>query len=202
MNRPDHSTYREWLNLDADGLLEGDKRSLFEEHLATCGDCRREREELAALESLLRRSDLPVRADFRETVMASLPAVGWEGRSPRTWQFPAAVFVLLAGLAAALVFTGSSAQPSGVTALLAVGGMFQAAALAGAGLLAASWKGGGLLMGKLLSSPISLGAFGFLVLCFNLLLFSLIRRRRPAAAEGAGEHRGTNGRHKGKNGGR
>jgi anti-sigma factor RsiW len=192
MNRPDHSTYREWLNLDADGLLAGDKRSLLEEHLATCGDCRREREEFAALESLLRRTDLPVRSDFRETVMASLPAVGWEGRSPRTWQFPAAVFVLLAGLAA-FMFTGSPAQSSGVTALLAVGGMLQAAALAGAGLLAASWKGGGLVMGKLLASPMSLGAFGFLVLCVNLLLFSLIRRRRPAAADSEGRHKGTNG---------
>jgi anti-sigma factor RsiW len=192
MNRPDHSTYREWLNLDADGLLAGDKRSLLEEHLATCDDCRWEHEELAALESLLRRTDLAVRPDFRETVMASLPAVGWEGRSPRTWQFPAAVFVLLAGLAA-FMFTGSPAQSSGVTALLAVGGMLQAAALAGAGLLAASWKGGGLVMGKLLASPMSLGAFGFLVLCVNLLLFSLIRRRRPAAADSEGRHKGTNG---------
>ena len=49
MNRPDHSTYREWLNLDADGLLAGEERSLLEEHLAACGDCRRERQELAAL---------------------------------------------------------------------------------------------------------------------------------------------------------
>jgi anti-sigma factor RsiW len=192
MNRPDHSTYREWLNLDADGLLAGDKRSLLEEHLATCGDCRRERQEFAALESLLRRSDLAVRPDFREAVMSSLPAAGWEGRSPRTWQFPAAVFALLAGLAA-FMFTGSSAQPTGLTALLAVGGMFQAAALAGAGLLAASWKGGGLVMGKLLASPVSLGAFGFLVLCVNLLLFSLTRRRRPAAADSEGRHKGTNG---------
>jgi anti-sigma factor RsiW len=190
MNRPDHSTYREWLNLEADGLLAGAERGLLEEHLTACGDCRRERQELAALAALIERSAVPVRSDFRDTVMASLPAAGWEARSPRTWRFPAAVFVLLGGLAAALMVAGSSAEPSGLTALLAVGGMFQAAALAGAGLLAASWKGVGLLVEKVISSPVSLGAFGFLVLCLNLLLFSLTRRRRPAGAARDGSTKG------------
>lgn len=181
MNRPDHSTYREWLNLDADGLLAGEERTLLNEHLASCAECRREREELAALEGLLRSSALAVRPDFKDTVLASLQPAGWEARSPRTWRFPAAVFVLLGGLAAALMVAGSAAEPSGLTALLAVGSMFQAALLAGAGLLAASWKGMGLLFEEVISSPASLGAFGFLVLCLNLLLVSLIRRRRPAA---------------------
>lgn len=181
MNRPDHSTYQEWLNLDADGLLAGEERTLLNDHLASCAECRREREELAALEGLLRSSAVAVRTDFKETVMASLQPAGWEARSPRTWRFPAAVFVLLGGLAAALMVAGSAAEPSGVSALLAVGSMFQAALLAGAGLLAASWKGVGLLFEEVISSPASLGAFGFLVLCLNLLLISLIRRRRPAA---------------------
>jgi anti-sigma factor RsiW len=187
MNRPDHSTYREWLNLDADGLLAGEERTLLNEHLASCADCRREREELAALEGLLRSSALAVRSDFKETVMASLQPAGWEGRSPRTWRFPAAVFVLLGGLAAALMVAGSGAEPAGVSALLAVGSMFQAALLAGAGLLAASWKGVGLVFQEVISSPVSLGVFGFLVLCLNLLLVSLIRRRRPARAAAHGK---------------
>lgn len=186
MNRPDHSTYREWLNLDADGLLEGEERTLLNEHVASCAECRREREELAALEGLLRSSALAVKPDFKETVMASLQPAGWEARSPRTWRFPAAVFVLLGGLAAVLTVAGSSAQPSGVSAFLAVGSMFQAALLAGAGLLAASWKGVGLVFQEVISSPVSLGAFGFLVLCLNLLLISLVRRRRPARAEAHG----------------
>src|SRR5687767_12461862 len=103
MNRPDHSTYREWLNLDADGLLAGEERTLLNEHLASCADCRGEREELAALEGLLRSSAVAVRPDFKETVMASLQPAGWEARSPRMWRFPAAVFVLLGGLAAAFM---------------------------------------------------------------------------------------------------
>lgn len=187
MNRPDHSTYREWLNLDADGLLAGEERTLLNEHLDSCAVCRREREELAALEGLLRSSAVAVRPDFKETVMASLQPAGWEARSPRTWRFPAAVFVLLGGLAAAFMVAGPAAEPSGVSALLAVGSMFQAALLAGAGLLAASWKGVGLVFQEVISSPVSLGAFGFLVLCLNLLLVSLIRRRRPAGAAAHGK---------------
>lgn len=190
MNRPDHSTYREWLNLDADGLLAGEERTLLDEHLSSCADCRREREELVALDGLLKRTSVAVRPDFRETVMAALPPAGWEGRAPRAWRFPAAVAALLGGLAAALVVAGPSANPSSLSALLAVGSMFQAALLAGAGLLAASWKGVGLVMEEVVSSPASLGAFGFLVLCLNLLLISLIRRRRPAGPAAVTSPRG------------
>ncbi len=182
MNKPDHSTYREWLNLDADGVLPREQRSRLDEHLASCDECRRERAELAALDGLMQRSAIAVRSDFRASVLSSLPATGWEARSPRAWRFPAAIVVLLGSLAGALLAAGSSSIPSSLSALLAVGGMFRAAALAGAGLLAASWKGIGLVVEEVISSPMSLGVFGFLVLCLNLLLISLIRRRRPAAA--------------------
>lgn len=184
MNRPDHNTYREWLNLDVDGMLEGEEqRGLLETHLASCADCRRERDELLALESLLRRDALPVRPDFRTAVMASLPAAGWEARSPKTWRFPAAVLVLMGAFAAGLLVVGSDSHSSGFSAVLAVGSLFRAALVAGAGLLAASWKGVGLVVERVISSPASLGAFGFLVVCLNLLLISLLRRRRPARAE-------------------
>jgi len=183
MNRPDHSTYREWLNLDADGLLEGEERTLLDQHLASCTECRKERDDLRALEGLLRSSALPVQSGFRDAVMAAIPAAGWEGRSPRTWRFPAAMIVLLGGLAAAFMVTGSSAEPSGLlSALLAMEKMLGAAVLAGAGLLAASWKGIGLVFEEVISTPMSLGVFGFLVLCLNLLLVSLLRRKRPARA--------------------
>jgi anti-sigma factor RsiW len=182
MSRPDHNTYREWLNLDADGGLGSGDRALLDEHLASCAECRREQEEILALDGLLRGSALPVRPDFRAAVMSALPTVGWEARSPRAWRFTAAVIVLLGGFAAALLIAGSAPAASGFGALVAVGGMLQASILAGAGLLGASWKGLGLVLGHVISSPASLGAFGFLVLCLNLLLISLIRRRRPGAA--------------------
>jgi anti-sigma factor RsiW len=182
MSRPDHSTYREWLNLDADGSLGSGERALLDEHLAACADCRRERQEIESLDGLLRREALPVRADFQATVMSTLPTAGWEARSPRAWRFTAAVILLLGGFAAALLIAGSAPAPSGLGALAAVAGMLQASAVAGAGLLGASWMGIGLVLDKVIASPVSLGAFGLLVLCLNLFLVSLIRRKRPTAA--------------------
>jgi len=184
MNRPDHSTFREWLNLDADGRLAPEERARLDEHLAGCDECRREREELVAFHRLFERSALPVRSGFADSVMAALPHAGWEGRSPRTWQFPLAVAAMLM-LVAGFLVAGSASAPSGLAALDAMGGMVRAAALAGAGLLGASWKGIGLIVGDVISSPVSLGAFGFLVLCLNLLLVSLVRRKRPSSATAA-----------------
>jgi predicted anti-sigma-YlaC factor YlaD len=183
MNRPDHSTFREWLNLDVDGVLERAERARLEEHLAGCEKCRKEREELLAFERLLERSALPVRSDFADSVMAALPHAGWEARAPRTWRFPLAVAAMLM-LVAGLLVAGSTSASSGLAALDAMGGMLRAATLAGAGLLGASWKGVGLIVEDVISSPVSLSAFGFLVLCLNLLLFSLLRRRRPSVASG------------------
>ena len=181
MRRPDHSTYREWLNLDVDGELPPAQRAALDEHLATCPECRSERDELLAFESLLASNRVPVRSDFRDQVLASLPAAGWESRAPRTWSFPAAVVILLAGIAAALLgSTRVSSSSSVLSTLSAVGGMLQATLQAGAGLLAASWKGAGMVFAETLSSPMSLGVFAFLVVCLNLLLISLVRRRRPA----------------------
>lgn len=182
MNRPDHSTFQEWLNLDADGRLAPEERARLEEHLAGCQECREERAELAAFQGLFERTAVPVRSGFADSVMATLPHAGWEGRSPRTWQFPVAVAAMLMLVAGFLIAGSSSSVPSGLAALDAMGGMVRAAALAGAGLLGASWKGIGLIVEDIISSPVSLGAFGFLVLCLNLLLISLVRRRKPAAS--------------------
>lgn len=184
MNRPDHSTYSEWLNLEADGSLDGEERSLLEEHLASCAECRRERAELRSLSGLLRRSAVEVRPGFRQAVLSSLPTAGWEAGAPQAWRFPAAVLVLLGALAAGLLIAGSAPSSSVFSTLLAVGSLCRAALLAGAGLLAASWKGVGLVFERVISSPASLGAFGFLVLSLNLLLISLLRRKRPTAARG------------------
>ncbi|HYG61004.1 MAG TPA: zf-HC2 domain-containing protein [Thermoanaerobaculia bacterium] len=200
MNTPDHDTYREWLHLEADGELSPAQHTRLEAHLATCADCRRQLQEYRALDGLIARGSLPVREDFKSGVMASLPVVGWEARHPRTWRFPAAVFALFAGLAAALVSFGSEGPaPSGLSALFAVAGLLRAAVQAGAGLLAASWKGLGMAFGDVMSSPLSLGTAAFLVLCLNLLLISLIRRRKPAASEAAvpANRKGGNGKNAG-----
>jgi anti-sigma factor RsiW len=187
MSKPDHTTYREWLNLEADGRLPRDERTRLEQHLATCSACRSELDELRALDDLLLQARVPLREGFRDDVLAALPAAGWEARAPRTWGFPAALFVLLGVIATAVIGSSAAAgEHAGLGALSAVFGMFQATVLAGAGLLAASWKGFGLVFEEILSSPVSLGMFGVFVLCLNLLLISLIRRRRTAPAEAGG----------------
>lgn len=185
MKRPDHNTYREWLNLDVDGVLPREHRAALDEHLAGCAECQAEREDLLALETLFHKASVPVRPDLRGQVLAALPSAGWESRSPRTWAFPAAVFALFAGLATFALggnWNGGS-HSSLLSALAAVAGMFRASAVAGAGLIAASWKGLGMAFAAALASPVSLGAFGLFVLCLNLLLISLLRRRRPATSD-------------------
>lgn len=193
MNRQDHSIYREWLNLEADGRLPRDERARLEQHLATCSACRSELDSLRSLESLLTQARVPLREGFRADVLAALPAAGWEARAPRTWGFPMALCVLLAVISAAVV-GAAPGESSGLGALSAVFGMFQAAALAGSGLLAATWKGFGLVFEEMLASPMSLGMFGVFVLCLNILLVTMIRRKRtetPAIpAEAAGTRRG------------
>jgi anti-sigma factor RsiW len=182
MKRPDHNTYREWLNLEADGELPPLQRSELERHLAGCADCRAEREGLRALEALLQKNRVAARPDFKGAVLASLPTTGWENRHPKTWGFPAAVFLLLAGIAAALFGSAQlGAAGPGASALLALADMLGSTVQAGAGLLAATWKGFGLVVGEVIASPVSLGALAVLVISLHLLLFSMLRRRRSAA---------------------
>jgi len=190
MKRPDHNTYREWLNLDVDGQLPRSQSDELERHLAGCAECREERDDLMALDTLLQTSSIPVRPDFKNAVLTSLPTTGWENRHPKTWAFPAAVFLLLAGIAAALF--GSShleAAGPGASALVAMADMLGSTVQAGAGLLAATWKGLGLAFEEVISSPMSLGVLAVLVISLNLLFLSLLRRRRSATA-GAVERNG------------
>ncbi|MFL6198123.1 MAG: anti-sigma factor family protein [Thermoanaerobaculia bacterium] len=182
--KPDHATYREWLNLEADGRLPRDERARLEDHLGTCSACRTELEGLRELEGVLLRASLPVREGFRDDVISALPAAGWEARAPRTWGFPAAMFILLGVIATAVIGSGAAAgEHAGLGAISAIFGMFKATVLAGSGLLGASWKGIGLVFQEMLSSPMSLGMFGVFVLCLNILLVSMIRRKRGAGAE-------------------
>ncbi|HBL26996.1 MAG TPA: hypothetical protein DD490_09195 [Acidobacteria bacterium] len=185
MTTPDHETYREWLNLEVDGRLPSAEAAELDEHLGSCEECRTEREDLLALEGLLQSNRIAVRADFKSEILSSLPTAGWENRHPKTWGFPAAAVFLLAAIAAALF--GSSRLESlggGASALLALADMLGSTVQAGAGLLAATWKGLGLVVAEVISSPMSLGAVAILVVSLHLLLFSLLRKRRAGVVPG------------------
>jgi predicted anti-sigma-YlaC factor YlaD len=187
-----HGVFEEWLELELDGSLAPEQEARLAAHAADCARCRAARRSHAQLAALLAAARVEVEPGFRERVLQALPAAGWEARHPRTWRLPLTAFVVLGGLAAALLGVSSAhVEPGGsvLGAVLALGGLARAAVLAGAGLLGASWKGIGLAVRELLDSPANLGALGLLVLCLDLLLVSLLRRRRPArdiAARAAG----------------
>ena len=191
-----HEVFEEWLELELDGRLLPEQQARLEEHAGACARCGAARRSQARFGALLRDAAVEVEPGFRGRVLRTLPAAGWEARHPRSWRLPLAAFALLGGLAVVLVGVSSSHLEGGsvVGALLALGGLVRAATLAGAGLLGASWKGVGLAVRELLDSPLDLGALGLLVLCLDLLLVSMLRRRRAAgrvaARPAARRHRG------------
>ena len=77
MRQPDHTTFRELLYLEPDGELNAGDRSRLKQHLDVCSDCRRERQELAVFNELVRDTVIPVDEQFTQTVMEGLPAAGW-----------------------------------------------------------------------------------------------------------------------------
>jgi predicted anti-sigma-YlaC factor YlaD len=184
MDAMDCGSIREWLELEADGRLGGEERHALDRHATGCTACREERRALAALHRALERSRVGVRGGFTAEVMRRLPAAGWEASAPRAWRLPLALLAAFAAAAAALVGVSSARFHPGVPfagAVTAIADMMQTAALAGAGLLAASWRGIGLAVGELLAtSPGAIVAFVILVLAVDLLALALIRRRRAA----------------------
>jgi anti-sigma factor RsiW len=183
MMKPDHDTFREWLYLhagDVEDSLSPERRERLQSHLAECPECQAEERELQHLKTVLTRGALPVRADFRQSVLESLPAAGWEGRHPQTWRFPGSVALLLGILAAALFGVGSGRTTGSPVfgAVSALGGFFRATLLAGLGVVQASSKGWGMVFSELFDSWSTLAAFAVLVVCLNLLLLSLVRRRQ------------------------
>lgn len=180
----DHETYQEWLQMEFDGELDAGRRPALAAHLESCAACRQEHEQLAELRAALAQAEVPVRPDFASAVMSALPPAGWESRHARTWALPLALIGALGGAAAILAgISAAQLHPAGAAggAFGALLEMFSTAALAGAGLLQASWRGVGLALGNALAgSWVNLGAFALGVAGLNVLLFRLLRRGRRA----------------------
>ncbi len=179
----EHDTYRLWLGAELDGELGPAERRALDGHLAGCEACRGERRALAALGRLLAAGRVAVEADFRERVMADLPPAAWEARTRRSWLAAAVLVAILAGGAALLL--GTAAEPGlGVLGPLPVLlDLLASSALAGAGLLAASWRGLGMALQEALqASPWSFVVLGVLVVAVDLLLVLLLRRAAARAS--------------------
>jgi hypothetical protein len=119
--------------------------------------------------------------------MSSLPSAPWEARTVSAWRWPFVLLLALGGAAAAL-FGGAAAEiepvAPGFSAFATLAKLFSTAALAGAGLAGATWKGLGVgLATWLVESKLHLLAAAILVAGLNLLLFRLLR---PTARQSAG----------------
>jgi len=191
MTTLDHATYREWLDLEADGALGADEAGRLAAHLGECAGCRAERERDVRLREALAAVRVEVRPGFADAVMAALPEAAREraGRpvaSRSAWRWAAALLAVLGLASAALLGAGGSALAGGaplLESLAAVAALLGASLVAGAGLLGASWAGAGLVLGELLIlSPGTAVGLGFAVLFLVLLAASLVRRPRHAAA--------------------
>jgi predicted anti-sigma-YlaC factor YlaD len=182
----DHTTYREWLDLDLEGALPAGDGPRLAAHLTGCADCRAERQRLAVLHESLAAARVPVRAGFGDRVMASLPEAAWERPTAPAarWAWSVGLVGLLAAASAALfAVSGARLAPGGslAGALGALAEMLAVAAIAGAGLLGATWTGLGMAVGELFGrSPGTLAAVALLALCLAVLTVSLLRRPRPA----------------------
>jgi len=149
----DHETLRGWLDQEADGGLDPAERALMVAHLAECADCRHELDELRGVGAFLAAGRVEARQGFDAAVMSALPAAGWEGRNREAWRLPLALLALLGGTAAILFGVSAARLEPGAAffnAASAIADLFASAALAGAGLLAASWKGLGMGVAQLL----------------------------------------------------
>ena len=183
----DHSTYQEWLHSEVDGGLTTGERSQLRDHLVYCEQCKAERGELIRLRDLLADSHLAVRPDFCDEVMTSLPAAGWEARFPKSWIAAlVAVVLLVVGAAALISSAGPGLEPAVplAGAFVAILEMLQSSALAGAGLLTASWKGLGLAFQDLLGGSVwNLLAVSVLVFGVDFLLIRMLLRQGQPAQE-------------------
>jgi len=183
MKTIDTTTLREWLDLDLEGQLGPKEKAQLEKNLEGDAALRAEREELAALHRLLAADRLDMRPDFAAQVMAALPAPAWR-RSSWAWLLPAAMVAFFAVAGALVLSSAPSLAPQGPVAgtAVAIAEFLATSVLAGAGLLAASWRGLGLGLEELFAeSRVNLFAFGLAVLFLNLLFIRMLRR--PAAAE-------------------
>jgi hypothetical protein len=182
-------TARLWLDLEADGELAAAEAAGLEAALRELPELAGERRELGRLHEALAASRIAVREGFRDEVMRRLPAAAWEPVGRQRWSVAVVAASLLVVLSGVLLSLGGGpSMASGVGVLGALGELFRATALAGAGLLGASWRGLGLaLQVTLESSPLTIALFGAAVVALNVLFLRLLRRgrRRPALERAA-----------------
>lgn len=188
-----HADFLELVYLEIDGELSQREIRALNDHASSCLECRVIRREMLVFNSVLDEIKIDAHPDLARRVLENLPPAAWEMRRPASWRVAAIAFLGLFGAAYALTF---QSEPLGealpwIGTLAAMAELFGSAALAGAGLLAASWSGVGLVLGEILSrSTMGLVAFGVFVLGIDCLFLRYLWRlsRREALVPGRPSH--------------
>lgn len=162
-----------------DGSLDSARAEIVTARLEADPALATERRLLERLKAVLEAERIEVGPELADAVMARL---GSARPSSRAWPVAVAVVAFL-GILSAAVLRPTAASAAGP--LSAVADFFASAALAGSGLLAASWRG----MGQWVSGWLGASALNLLLgvgilAAVNLLLISLLRRRRAPAYGG------------------
>ena len=188
-----HADFLELVYLEIDGELSQREIRALNDHASSCLECRVIRREMLVFNSVRDEIKIDAHPDLARRVLENLPPAAWEMRRPASWRVAAIAFLGLFGAAYALTF---QSEPLGealpwIGTLAAMAELFGSAALAGAGLLAASWSGVGLALGEILSrSTMGLVAFGVFVLGIDCLFLRYLWRlsRREALVPSRPSH--------------
>jgi hypothetical protein len=177
------------VDLAVDGGLAAADEEALRSRLAGDDALRREERELGRLHEVLAAGRVVARPGFSATVMAALPeSAPWAERRLLGWRSVLGTLaaMLVLALGAFAVGGARGLDGAGFAAARAVLDFAASAALSGAGLLAASWRGVGMAVAAALDLPATV-VFGIGVVAVNALLIALLRRprRRRAALTAA-----------------
>ena len=185
------TSWMQWLDLDADGELSAEEQSQLDEAMSEDPSREVDRAAFRTLHEWIAPGSIGAPTidpspDFVARVMDNLPRADWESRSEESrlaaWQMPIAAMLLFA-VGAAFLLAGVDSALLGTGA--AIADFLATTALAGAGLLEASWRGLGWGLRQMFAeSPAAVAAMAGVVLGVDALFVSLLlRRRRQVASE-------------------
>ncbi len=185
MGTADIDTDKLLVDMAVDDSLPQAERAALRERLAGDEALRREERDLGRLNELLAAGRIAARRGFTEDVMAALPETApWARRPLLGWRTAVAALAAMVALAVGLLGVGGTRlQPASplFAAARAVVDFAASAALSGAGMLAASWRGVGMAVQAALDLPATV-VFGIGVVAINALLVMLLRRNRRRRA--------------------
>lgn len=183
MERQDHDTMLQWMQEALDGELDTSRSEALATHLKECDGCRQEQERSLRLHAMLAEDRVEIAPGFVSRVMAALPVEAWEVRPVRSFRLAVGVLFLLASSSLLLLSASGAAESAPLSLLGSIADLLTTSALAGAGLLGATWRGVGFVLHDLLTgSPVTLIAFVATLVALHGLLWRLLRPREKAHA--------------------